>query len=137
MECIEATGCCTCLVSNQPPERPAPPQNSCCSHSMASSSSSQQGQKRNRQEQEVDPSCTCAVCMEVLLDPVTPPCGHPLDRRCMQKLVDAGGRRACPTCRDPLPVQLPRVTVNLRDMVQQRYPEQVRRENLTRCGGAG
>ena len=106
---------------------------------MASSSSSQQqqqGQKRDRQEQEVDPSCTCAVCMEVLLDPVTPPCGHPLDQRCMQKLVDAGGRPACPTCRDPLPAQLPRVTVILRDMVQQRYPEQVRRENPTRCGGA-
>ena len=104
---------------------------------MASSSSQQQqGQKRDRQEQEVDPSCTCAVCMEVLLDPVTPPCGHPLDQRCMQKLVDAGGRPACPTCRDPLPAQLPRVTVILRDMVQQRYPEQVRRENPTRCGGA-
>ena len=104
------------------------------------SSSSQQGQKRNREEQEVDPSCTCAVCMEVLLDPVTPLCGHPLDQRCMQKLVDAaggGGRATCPTCRDPLPVQLPRVTVNLRDMVQQRYPEQVRRENPNRCGGAG
>jgi hypothetical protein len=43
-------------------------------------SSSQQGQKRNRQEQEVDPSFTCTVCMEVLLDPVTPPCGHALDQ---------------------------------------------------------
>ena len=101
------------------------------------SSSQQQGQKRNRQELEVDPSCTCAVCMEVLLDPVTPPCGHPLDQRCMQKLVDAGGRRACPTCRAALPKKLPSVTVNLRDMVQQRYPEQVRRENPTRWRRAG
>ena len=103
------------------------------------SSSSQQGQKRNREEQEVDPSCTCAVCMEVLLDPVTPPCGHPLDQRCMQKLVDAaggGGRATCPTCRKALPKKLPSVTVNLRDMVQKHYPEQVRRENPNRCGGA-
>ena len=104
---------------------------------MASSSSQQQqGQKRRRLEPDVDPNFTCAVCMEVLLDPVTPLCGHPLDQRCLQKLMDAGGRATCPTCRAPLPVQLPRVTLNLRDMVQQRYPEQVRRENPNRFGGA-
>ena len=99
-------------------------------------SSSQHGQKRNRQEHEVHPSFTCTVCMEVLLDPVTPLCGHSLDRRCLQKVLDAGGRRACPTCRDPLPDQLPRVTVQLRDVVEQRYPEQVGRETLiARRGG--
>jgi len=92
------------------------------------------GEQRSRQEQEVDPSCTCAVCMEVLLDPVTPLCGHALDRRCMQKLLDAGGgRRLCPTCRDPLPDQLPRVSVQLRDMVEKHYPEQVRRKTPIGC----
>ena len=95
--------------------------------SMASSSSQQQqGQKRRRLEPDVDPSFTCAVCMEVLLDPVTPPCGHPLDQRCLQKLMDAGGRATCPTCRVPLPDHLPSVGVLLRDVVEQRYPEQVR-----------
>ena len=101
-------------------------------------SSSQHGQKRNRQEQELDPSFTCTVCMEVLLDPVTPPCGHALDQRCMQKLVDAargGGRSTCPTCRDPLPAQLPRVSVQFRDVVEQRYPGQVRRETPTAAEG--
>jgi hypothetical protein len=98
-------------------------------------STSQHGQKRDRPEQEMDPDFTCAVCMEVLLDPVTPPCGHALDQRCMQKLLDTGGQRTCPTCRDPLPDQLPRVSVQLRNVVQQRYPEQVRRENPNRCGG--
>ena len=94
---------------------------------MASSSSQQQqGQKRRRLEPDVDPSFTCAVCMEVLLDPVTPPCGHPLDQRCLQKLVDAGGRATCPTCREALPKKPPSVCVLLRDVVEQRYPEQVR-----------
>jgi len=37
------------------------------------------------------------VCMEVLLDPVTPPCGHSLDPRCMQKLSDAGAEVCYPT----------------------------------------
>ena len=99
------------------------------------SSSSQQGQKRNREEQEVDPSCTCTVCMEVLLDPVTPLCGHPLDQRCLQKLVDAGGRATCPTCREALFKKPPSVCVLLRDVVEQRYPEQVRAGNPNRCGG--
>lgn len=80
----------------------------------------------------MDPSCTCAVCLEVLLDPVTPLCGHALDLRCMQKMLDAGvvgtGLRLCPTCREPLPEQLPRVSVQLRDMVEKHYSEQVRKE---------
>ena len=76
-------------------------------------SSSQQGQKRNREEHGVDAGFTCTVCMEVLLDPVTPLCGHALDQRCMQKLLDAGGRHTCPTCKEPLPDQLPRVMMPL------------------------
>ena len=97
-------------------------------------------QKRPRPEEVVDPSCTCAVCMEVLLDPVTPPCGHPLDRMCMEKLLGAGGRRACPICRAALPMQVPGVGVLLRDLLEQRYPEQVRRRHpypAHRWGGAG
>jgi hypothetical protein len=93
-------------------------------HSM--SSSSQDAQDHSGQEQEVDPSFTCTVCMEVLLDPVTPPCGHSLDQRCMQKLVEARGKRACPTCRAVLPKDLPCVSVQFRDVVEQRYPKQVR-----------
>jgi hypothetical protein len=48
----------------------------------------------------------------------------------VRALVDAargGGRSTSPTCRDLLPAQLPRVGVQFRDVVQQRYPEQVRR----------
>ena len=106
------------------------------SHPLASSS--QHGQKHRRQEQEVDPSFTCTVCMEVLLDPVTPPCGHSLDQRCMQKLVDGRGKRACPTCRAVLPKLLPSVSVQFRDVVEERYPEQVRSNplaNPNRYGG--
>ena len=91
------------------------------------------GQKRSQPEveAEVDPSCCCAVCFEVLLDPVTLPCGHSLDQRCLQKVVAAAsggtGQRACPTCRNALPMQLPDVSVQLRTLVQRLYQEQVRR----------
>jgi hypothetical protein len=64
------------------------------------------------------------VCWEVLLDPVTLPCGHTLDQRCLQRVVAAGGS-ACPTCRKALPAELPDVSVQLRDIVQLQYPQQV------------
>ena len=96
---------------------------------MASSLS---GQKRSQPEveAEVDPSCCCTVCFEVLLDPVTLPCGHSLDQRCLQKVVAAAsggtGQRACPTCRKALPAELPAINVQMRDLVQWRCQEQVR-----------
>ena len=102
---------------------------------MRTMASSLSGQKRSQPEveAEVDPSCCCAVCFEVLLDPVTLPCGHSLDQRCLQKVVAAAsggtGQRACPTCRNALPTQLPDVSVQLRTLVQWRYQEQVRRGN--------
>ena len=92
------------------------------STTMASSLS---GQKRDQPEPEVDPAWCCAVCFEVLLDPVALPCGHALDQRCLQKAV-ASGHQACPTCRRAVPAELPDIMLLLRDTVQQRYPNQVR-----------
>jgi hypothetical protein len=86
------------------------------------SSLSLSGHKRSHAEQEIDSDCTCVVCFEVLLDPVTLPCG--LDQRCLQRLA-AAGQRACPTCRQMLPAVKFSVSVLLRNLVQQRYPEQV------------
>jgi len=94
---------------------------------MASSLS---GEKRNQPEPEVDPDWNCAVCHEVLLDPVALPCGHSLDQHCLQRVVAAAnggnGQRACPTCRHAIPAELPAVNILLRDTVQRRYPNQVR-----------
>ena len=91
------------------------------STAMASSLS---GHKRRHAEQEIDFDCTCVVCFEVLLDPVALPCGHALDQRCLQRMM-AAGQRACPTCRQVLPAIKFSVSVLLRNVMQQRYPEQV------------
>ena len=64
------------------------------------------------------------VCWEVLYDPVTLLCGHSLDQRCLQKVL-ATEQRGCPTCRAPLPAEVPDVSVQLREMVEERYPQQV------------
>ena len=87
------------------------------------------GSKRSQPEPELDRDYCCAVCLEVLLDVVTLPCGHSLDQRCLQKIVAATsgghGQRACPMCRHALPAELPAVNVQMRATVQSLYPEQV------------
>jgi len=64
------------------------------------------------------------VCLEVLCDPVTLLCGHSLDQRCLEKVLNAG-QDACPTCRAPLLDDVPSVNVQMREMVTERYPQQV------------
>ena len=90
--------------------------------------SSSAGHKRAR-EPEIHNSCSCAVCWEVLLDPVTLPCGHTLDQRCLLRVVATAssgvGQRACPYCRHPLPAVLPGVNIPMRNTIQQSHPEQV------------
>jgi hypothetical protein len=93
------------------------------SNNDGNAAASSDGHKRAREPEMYD-DCNCAVCFEVLLDPVTLPCGHTLDQRCLQLLVAAGGS-ACPTCREPLPAVLPNVSVQLRNVVQRQYPQQV------------
>ena len=79
--------------------------------------------------EELHPDWCCAVCFDVLLDPVALPCGHTLDQGCLQRIVEAAssgvGQRACPTCREALPTVLPTVSVQLRNLVQRFHPEQV------------
>jgi hypothetical protein len=95
--------------------------------SLASMASSLSGHKPPHAED--DPDCTCFVCYEVLLDPVTLPCGHTLDQRCLLRVVATAssgvGQRACPYCRHPLPAVLPGVNIPMRNTIQQSHPEQV------------
>ena len=94
--------------------------------------------------EEIHPDWCCAVCFDVLLDPVTLPCGHTLDQGCLQRIVEAAssgvGQRACPTCREALPTVLPTVSVQLRNLVQRFHPEQKVSHETLGCredGGAG
>ena len=84
--------------------------------------------------EEIHPDWCCAVCFDVLLDPVTLPCGHTLDQGCLQRIVEAASsgvgqgwaRRACPTCREALPTVLPNnVNIQMRSMAKHRYSEHV------------
>lgn len=91
--------------------------------SLASMASSLSGHKRPHAED--DPDCTCFVCYEVLLDPVTlPSCGHTLDRHCLERVYSTA-QRACPMCRHPLPAVLPTINLQMRTIVQRRHPAEV------------
>lgn len=74
----------------------------------------------------VDDDCCCAVCMEILVLPVTNRCGHTLCAPCYTRLTsETGVARACPMCRGPLHVA--DVAIQLRNLVESRYPGQVAR----------
>jgi hypothetical protein len=74
----------------------------------------------------VDDDCCCAVCMEILVLPVTNRCGHTLCAPCYTRLMNGTGvARACPMCRAPLHVA--DVAIQLRNLVESRYPGQVAR----------
>ena len=63
----------------------------------------------------------CPICMEIMVDPVAPSCGHAMCRACFDGISDSGVTRrmatnggtltirpassipACPICREPAP----------------------------------
>jgi hypothetical protein len=62
------------------------------------------------------------------MDPVSLPCGHTLDQKCLERVIASTTfdcKACCPTCRDPVPEPCPRINVTIRDMVERFYPRQV------------
>uniref|UniRef100_A0A3B4ZRX6 RING-type domain-containing protein n=1 Tax=Stegastes partitus TaxID=144197 RepID=A0A3B4ZRX6_9TELE len=56
--------------------------------------------KRRRGSEEEQPSC-CALCQDVLKDPVSSSCGHWFCRRCITSYWDQSapsGHSSCPQC---------------------------------------
>ncbi len=47
----------------------------------------------------VDDGTGCPICMHQLLQPVNPPCQHPLCAACADELCGSSHRPACPICR--------------------------------------
>uniref|UniRef100_A0A8C6UL66 Tripartite motif-containing protein 16-like n=1 Tax=Neogobius melanostomus TaxID=47308 RepID=A0A8C6UL66_9GOBI len=54
-------------------------------------------------QQAVDTELTCVICLELLKDPVTIPCGHSFCRNCVQNhwdLEESKFEYSCPECRE-------------------------------------
>ena len=66
----------------------------------------------------------CGICWELLLDPVTAPCGHTFCKHCAHDLRRAGhGAALCPLDRTPIPHGLC-ITYQLNSTIQHLFPKQ-------------
>ncbi|KAL1519263.1 hypothetical protein AB1Y20_022792 [Prymnesium parvum] len=65
---------------------------------------------------------TCAVCFDLLLEPLTTPCGHSLCEECLltylESVAERGAAVGCPQCRQPIPLEPPAVNVALREAIE-------------------
>ncbi|XP_057836643.2 uncharacterized protein LOC131046863 isoform X3 [Cryptomeria japonica] len=66
----------------------------------------------------------CTLCLKMLYDPVTTPCGHSFCRGCLFQSMDHGNK--CPMCRTVLllsPRTYP-LSVTLNNIIQKNFPEE-------------
>ncbi|KAI3463933.1 hypothetical protein Pfo_020596 [Paulownia fortunei] len=66
----------------------------------------------------------CTLCLKLLYEPVTTPCGHSFCRSCLLQSMDRGNR--CPLCRTVLFIS-PRtcsISVTLNNIIQKNFPEE-------------
>lgn len=81
----------------------------------------------------------CTLCLKLLYDPVTTPCGHTFCRACLLQSMDHGNK--CPMCRTVLllsPRTYP-LSVTLNNIIQKNFPEEhaerkAEQETLTHLG---
>ncbi|CAE7224487.1 LONRF3 [Symbiodinium natans] len=70
-------------------------------------------------DESIPPHLECAICMKLLLEPVSVPCGHTFCQTCLDQAL--GYRNLCAVCRAPVP---PGQSVNIliRSMISEQYP---------------
>ncbi|XVF54346.1 hypothetical protein PTKIN_Ptkin05aG0174200 [Pterospermum kingtungense] len=66
----------------------------------------------------------CTLCLKLLYEPITTPCGHSFCRSCLFQTMDRGNK--CPLCRTVLFIS-PRtcaISVTLNNIIQKNFPEE-------------
>ncbi|EPS67063.1 hypothetical protein M569_07714, partial [Genlisea aurea] len=78
---------------------------------------------RNVKSQRTD-DYDCTLCLKLLYEPITTPCGHSFCRSCLFQSMDRANK--CPLCRTVLFIS-PRtcaISVTLNNIIQQNFPEE-------------
>lgn len=85
-------------------------------------SNSARGRTRGKPERTDDFDCT--LCLKLLYEPITTPCGHSFCRSCLFQSMDRSNK--CPLCRTVLFIT-PRtcaISVTLNNIIQKNFPEE-------------
>uniref|UniRef100_A0A5B7AES2 LON peptidase N-terminal domain and RING finger protein 1 n=1 Tax=Davidia involucrata TaxID=16924 RepID=A0A5B7AES2_DAVIN len=66
----------------------------------------------------------CTLCLKLLYEPITTPCGHSFCRSCLFQSMDRGNR--CPLCRTVLFISARTcaISVTLNNIIQKNFPEE-------------
>lgn len=87
--------------------------------------------KDEEQEQEINESFVCCVCLDLLYKPIVLSCGHVSCFWCVHKSMNSSRESHCPTCRHPY-YHFPTICEMFHFLLLKTYPEAYkRRENQT------
>ncbi|KMZ61855.1 LON peptidase N-terminal domain and ring finger 1 [Zostera marina] len=81
----------------------------------------QNGKRRKLQHYD---DFECILCLKLLYEPVTTPCGHSFCRNCLFQSMDHGNK--CPICRTILYISRRKypISVTLNNIIQKNFPEE-------------
>lgn len=94
---------------------------------------------RSREKPERSDDFDCTLCLKLLYEPITTPCGHSFCRSCLFQSMDRSNK--CPLCRTVLFIT-PRtcaISVTLNNIIQKNFPEEYserksENDNLVKLG---
>ncbi|KAG9439859.1 hypothetical protein H6P81_020024 [Aristolochia fimbriata] len=98
-------------------------------HRLEMISAGSNGSIRHGKPQRTD-DFECTLCLKLLYEPVTTPCGHSFCRACLFQSMDHGNK--CPMCRTVLFIS-PRtcsISVTLNNIIQKNFPEEYKERKL-------
>ncbi|KAL1566343.1 LON peptidase N-terminal domain and RING finger protein 1 isoform X3 [Salvia divinorum] len=86
--------------------------------------------RRSHSNPERTDDYDCTLCLKLLYEPITTPCGHSFCRSCLFQTMDRGNR--CPLCRTILFIS-PRtcaISVTLNNIIEKSFPEEYAERKL-------
>ncbi|GAB4845435.1 hypothetical protein Ancab_038842 [Ancistrocladus abbreviatus] len=92
-------------------------------HVLGRTNTGSTGQRTSRQPERTD-DFDCKLCLNLLYEPITTPCGHSFCRSCLFQSMDRSNK--CPLCRTVLFIT-PRtcaISVTLNNIIQKTFPEE-------------